>query len=306
MVAPKGAKANQSESPSVLERLFGSVPRKVGRRAGKEALTVAIASGKGGTGKSFLATSLAVALEDMSRVALVDCDFGLACDHLLLGVKPKLTLQHLVDGGSKLSEVRMTTPYGPELVPGGSGSRLMANLSPSQILTLARGLSELASEEDLLLLDLGAGLAEQSLLTMLAADHVILVTQREIAALTDAYAVTKCLVQLHEDPQISVVVNRVPEAGQGQATFDKLAEVAQRFTGVQMHYLGEIGEDPAVTQCRLGQPPLVVSDPQCQTAKAIRGILSRLAEVAGPLRPRQREAEDRLEARFHRLMKSMH
>ncbi|MHC5062917.1 MAG: nucleotide-binding protein [Planctomycetota bacterium] len=306
MVAPNGSNQPKAESSSVLERLFGTVPRKVGKRSGKQALTIAIASGKGGTGKSFLATSLAVALKDVRRVALVDCDFGLACDHLLLGVKPKRTLQHVVDGGAELSEVCMATPYGPELVPGGSGSRQMANLSASQILTLARGLSDLATEEDVLILDLGAGLAPQSVLTMLAADHVVLVTQREIAALTDAYAVTKCLVQLHEEPQISVVVNRVPERGQGQATYEKLAEVAQRFTGVQMHYLGEIGEDPSVTQCRLGQPPLVVSNPQCRTAKAIRVILSQLVEAAGPLRPRKREAEDSLEARFHKHMKNLH
>ena len=57
-----------------------------------QAVTIAIASGKGGTGKSFLATSLAVLLHRQGlRTALVDCDFGLACDHLLMGVKPALT-----------------------------------------------------------------------------------------------------------------------------------------------------------------------------------------------------------------------
>lgn len=281
------------------------MPGRSSRLGRKQATTIAIASGKGGTGKSFLATSLAVVLESVRRVALVDCDFGLACDHLLLGVQPKRTLQNVIDGDVELCDICMPTPYGPELVPGGSGSRQMANLSPGQIQILGRGLGELSCKEDVLLLDLGAGLAPQSVLTLLAADHVILVTQREIAALTDAYAVTKCLVQLHEKPEISIVVNRVIKKGQGQATFDKLAEVAQRFIGVRMHYLGEIGDDPAVTQCRLGQPPLVVSEPECETSQAIHRILARLIEVAGPLKPRERDPADRLEARFARNMKNL-
>lgn len=55
-----------------------------------EATVLAVASGKGGTGKSFLTTNLAVAMHRAGlRVVVVDCDFGLANDHLLFGVNPR-------------------------------------------------------------------------------------------------------------------------------------------------------------------------------------------------------------------------
>ena len=62
-------------------------------------------------------------------VTLVDCDFGLACDHLLMGVKPNFTLQQLLTGKATMADVRVATPCGPHLVPGASGVRKMAYLT---------------------------------------------------------------------------------------------------------------------------------------------------------------------------------
>jgi flagellar biosynthesis protein FlhG len=214
----------------IFDRLFGggdSVPLA----PREEAAVVAIGSGKGGTGKSFLATSLAVLLHQQGkRVILVDCDFGLACDHLLLGVTPQRTLQHLLAGQATLADVTLATPAGPRLVPGSSGVRQMADLSDLELAAFGRRLGEIAADADVLLLDCGAGIAPQTVLTMLCADHVVLVTQPEIAALTDAYAVIKCLRPLRRDIALSVVVNRVPAPGQGDRAFEKLDEVTRRHT----------------------------------------------------------------------------
>ena len=270
----------------LFDRLFGSA--KSAEPAAPEAPVIAVASGKGGTGKSFLSTSLAIVADRLgSRTTIVDCDFGLATDHLLLGVHPNKTLQHVVDGTATMVDAQLETPYGPNLVPGGAGLRRMADLSDGDMLRLGRELGRLATVQDLLVLDVGAGLSPQGLSTILAADEVILVTHPEIAALTDAYAVAKCLVQQRSNVQVSVVVNRVHRPGLGQATFDKLAEVARRFTGLTLHYLGEIPDDPAVTQRRLGQAPLVHSDPSCAVSEAIEDILERLEDLMGPFRRRE-------------------
>ncbi len=175
----------------------------------REAVSIAITSGKGGTGKSFLATSLAVLMHRANkRTVLVDCDFGLACDHLLLGVKPTLTLQQLLSGQATLDQVLCTSPCGPRLLPGASGVRRMATPTDKDLLAFARELGVLASREDVMLLDLGAGIAPATVLTMLGADWIVLVTQPEIAALVDAYAVVKCVAQLNERARFLVVVNR--------------------------------------------------------------------------------------------------
>ncbi len=270
----------------------------------KEAVSLAIASGKGGTGKSFLATSLAVLLHKAGRrTVLVDCDFGLACDHLLLGVKPTLTLQQLLAGQCTLEQVLMQSPCGPRLLPGASGVRRMANPTDKDLIAFSKELAALAQREDALLLDLGAGIAPATVLTMLGADWIVLVTQPEIAALVDAYAVIKCIAQVHKEARFLIVVNRVNQPGRGELAFQRLTEVARQNVGVELHYLGEIPDDDSVMQHRLGQLPLVVTEPDAPTSMAVRALASRLEQICGPLEPRTVRGDEGIDARFrqHRL-----
>ena len=52
--------------------------------------TIAVTGGKGGTGKSTVATALAYQLAKNNKVLLVDLDVDCPNDHLLLGLKRKL------------------------------------------------------------------------------------------------------------------------------------------------------------------------------------------------------------------------
>jgi len=269
-----------------LRRLFGRGQST--DSIGREAAVIAITSGKGGTGKSFVSTNMAVALSRAGRrVALVDCDFGLGNAHLLLGVNPRWTLQHVLDQQMAMDEVVISTSFGPSLVPAGSGISRLADLSDTDMLALATGLASLARRYDVLLLDTAAGISPQCLLTLMLAQHVVLVTNPEIAALTDAYALVKCMARQPARPAISVVINRAPRRGLGEVTFEKLANVSSRFASCEMRYLGEIPDDPAVTQRRLGQPPLVDSHPECEAARCIRGVIRELTAAADGLRPRR-------------------
>ncbi len=286
----------------LLDRLMSGLRPAAGPQL--EGRTLAIASGKGGTGKSFVATNLAVLLHGRQKaVTVVDCDFGLACDHLLMGVKPVHTLQQLLTGKAALSEVRVPTPCGPLLVPGASGVRKMADLADKELLALAREFGVVAADSDVMVLDVGAGIAPQTVLTMLCADQIVLVTQPEIAALVDAYAVVKCVAQLDPNAQFLVVVNRVTSPGRGEQAFQKLTDVARAQAGVGLHYLGEIPDDPRVSQHRLGQLPLVATDAEGSLTAAFAQIADRLECAGGPLRRRSVPADQGVEARFkrHRL-----
>ncbi|MFO1052922.1 MAG: P-loop NTPase [Planctomycetota bacterium] len=283
----------------VFERLFGSSRASAPVVVTREAPVIAIASGKGGTGKSFLATSLAVLLHQRAlRTALVDCDFGLACDHLLLGVKPMLHLQHVLQRRNTVADILCPTPHGPVLVPGSAGVRQMTRLTDGELEQFGKALGELAATHDGVLLDIGAGLSPQNLLTCCAADFIVLVTQPEIAALTDAYAVIKTLATLNAARRIGIVVNRVLEEAHGPATFEKLRDVAARHTGIELCDLGSIPDDPLVSQRRLGQAPLCVSDPHSPTVTALHAVCDRILQIAGPMRPRERSGGQTVGARF--------
>jgi flagellar biosynthesis protein FlhG len=179
----------------------------------------------------------------------------------------------------------------------------MATPSDRDLLAFARELGVLAAREDVMVLDLGAGIAPATVLTMLGADWIVLVTQPEIAALVDAYAVVKCVAQLNEHARFLVVVNRVGTPGRGEMAFQRLTEVARQHVGVELHYLGEIADDDAVTQHRLGQLPLVATDPDAKTTRCLRTLVERLHTHCGGLQPREVASDQGIEARFrqHRL-----
>jgi flagellar biosynthesis protein FlhG len=293
----------KDEGNGLLRRLLARVGYK--EAAPQRAATViAVASGKGGTGKSFLATSLAIVLAQRGRVVLVDCDYGLGSDHLLLGSSPSATLRDVIAGRVRAGDALLRTEYGPWLLAGGSGVSAMVEMSDGELSALAESLGELSHHADQLVLDLGAGISPQVVLTLLTAHHVVLVTNPDIAALTDAYALVKCLAHQSVRPLVSVVVNRVV-AGQeptGQRTFAKLADVSTRFSGYPLHYLGDIPDDPAVAQRRLGQPPLIASHPQCAVAAAVREIADRLSNLSGGLEPRPTAPAQELTARWRELI----
>jgi len=104
--------------------------------------TLAIASGKGGVGKSTLAANLAIALgERGARVLLVDADFSQANLDLLLGVHPRWDLQHVLQGEKTLEEIVVQGPAGVRLVPAASGSPELADHSIEQTSAPAPALS---------------------------------------------------------------------------------------------------------------------------------------------------------------------
>ena len=281
----------------ILRRLFGR--RGIVDSCGRQAAVLAVSSGKGGTGKSFVASNLAVALSQQGkRVALIDCDFGLGNAHLLMGINPRWTLQHVLSQQVPIENVITETELGPDLIPAGSGISRLADLSENDMFALAHGLEHIAAAYDVLLLDSAAGISPQCLLTLLLAERVLLVTNPEIAALTDAYALIKCLARQPRRPAVSVVVNRVPSPNVGRVTFDKLANVAGKFASYEMHYLGEILDDPRVTQRRLGQPPLLTSHPDCPAARSLVAIASALGAGPDGLGPRDLDARAGMMQRY--------
>lgn len=268
-----------------------------------EGLVVAFASGKGGTGKSFLTTNLAIGLTRRGlRVAVVDCDFGLANAHLLFGVNPTFSMQHLLGGQRTVAEVLVETPYGPHMIAGGSGIASLAELGGRHMQMLARALGQLAAAYDVVLIDCAAGLAPQSMITLLAAQQIVMVTNPEIAALTDAYAVIKCLARQVERPEVQLVVNRASSAALAHATYQRLSEVSTRFAQVPIHFLGAVPEDAAVSHRRLGQAPLLVGDPECETSRALAVLVDGLQEqvLAAAGSPTQRGVEARMLAQIRR------
>src|SRR5687768_16927123 len=82
----------------------------------------AIASGKGGVGKTNVVANLAFALTRLRKSVLVmDADLSLGNLDILLGLTPQYTMEHLFIGSKSLPDVIIEGPGGMRILPASSG-----------------------------------------------------------------------------------------------------------------------------------------------------------------------------------------
>ena len=120
--------------------------------------SIAIASGKGGVGKTSIAVNLALTLINMgSKVALMDADFGLANSHILLGINPKKTIRDVLRNNASINEVVENGPSGLKFISGGSGLTDILNVEKNSRFQLIRSLDPLEKLVDTMIVDIPAG-----------------------------------------------------------------------------------------------------------------------------------------------------
>ena len=157
-------------------------------------LAIAIASGKGGVGKTNVTVNLATALAQQGlRTIVFDADLGTANADVLCGLDPMENIEAVVAGRRTLREIMVTGPGGFELIPGTSGGSELSSLSPERRQSLLRQLGELESEADVLLIDVAAGVGTDVMGFASAADALIVVATPEPTSVTDAYAFIKSI-----------------------------------------------------------------------------------------------------------------
>ena len=263
------------DQASKLRQLMGQV-------AG--ARTIAVASGKGGVGKSNVALNLAVLLSAAgSRVALVDADFGLANLDVLAGVDVTANLSHVIAGTRRLEDVVVDLSCGVQLVPGASGLARMAHLTEFQRAQLARELTALEADNGIVIVDCGAGIGPDVMHFAAAAENVLVVTAPEPTAITDAYALIKLLHRRGFEGHVSVVVNFSPDRHIARATYERISTVARQFLGVRVFDGGHIVDDPKVRQAVCRREPFVLAYPKCPARRCLEALAIKLCSGDGLL-----------------------
>jgi len=250
----------------------------------KRATVLAVTSGKGGVGKTNLAINVSVALARLGhRVAIVDADFGLGNIDVMLGLTPNAHVGHILSGEKSLPDVMMEGPRGLTVVPAGSGLQPLTALTMPQRERLTLALEQARASFDFLVLDTATGISDNVIETLKLAEHVLLMTSLDPAALVDAYALAKVLWQASSTAEIGLVVNGVRDGMEGRLAFRQIDLAAARFLGHHLHYFGFIPDDPAVRESMLIQRPIVDHLPQSPASRCFRLLATRLATLsAGP------------------------
>lgn len=237
--------------------------------------TVAVTSGKGGVGKTNIATNLAMIFRRYKkRVLLVDFDLGLANIDILLGFHAEYTLHDVIAGRKEVKDIIHHGPDGLMIVPASSGVEELTHLTEMQKERLLKGFSELDEEVDIVIVDTGAGISSNVLSFVLAANEILLVTTPEPTAITDAYAMMKVLSKRRKNLNIKLLVNQSGSKEEAELTVKKIISVTRRFLDINIEYFGHLLRDPNVINATRLQKSFVKEYPNTIATSCLSKIAS--------------------------------
>jgi len=243
----------------------------------KPVRVIAVASGKGGVGKTNVSVNLGISLSKLgNRVLLMDADMGLANVDIMLGLQTDYNLSHVLDGQKTLQEVIVEGPGGLKIIPAASGVSRMAQLSAMENAGIINAFSELNGELDILIVDTAAGIADSVVSFCRAAQEVVVVVTDEPASITDAYALIKVLSRDYQLSKFRLLANMSRSAAHGRQLYEKLAKVCEQFLDVSIDYLGTVPFDHDLREAVQKQSPVTVYKPNSEAAKSFRGMAQQI------------------------------
>lgn len=248
---------------------------------------IAVASGKGGVGKTNITVNLGVALSSMGKeVLLLDADLGLANIDVMLGLHPQYNLQHVLDGSKTLQEIIVEGPAGLKIIPAASGVQKMAELSPAEHAGMIQAFSELNQHIDILMIDSAAGIADSVISFTRAAQEVIVVVCDEPASITDAYALIKLLSRQYNVDHFHIIANMARNVQEGRELFNKIAMVCERFLEVNLDFMGIVPFDDDLRRAVKKQRAVVDYIPRSKSATAFNHLAKKIEHWPVKKQPR--------------------
>ena len=270
-----------SDAPSTPAQPLAGARQTAGGALG--AHIIAITSGKGGVGKTFISANLAAALTRHGlKVLVLDADLGLANLDVVLNLHPKITLHDVFIGRASLEEAVIEAPGGFSVLLAGSGMVEYSRLTPEVRSEFINVVQTLAPRYDVVLLDTGAGISDVVLFSVSLAAEVLIVATPEPTSLTDAYAAIKVLATQQKRQQIRLVINQTLRPGDGRAITGQLQQVLNRFVTtesgqpLQLTYWGDIPLDSSVRDAVMRRQLLLQSMPGAPASLAVAQLSNKI------------------------------
>jgi pilus assembly protein CpaE len=243
-------------------------------RSGGPAEVLLVFSGKGGVGKTVIATNLAVGLAEHTggRVALVDLDLQFGDVGVMLNLDHSRSITELVDGSSgiddeSLAEVLANGPAGVKVLLAPISPELADLVTAEHVRSL---IAEMRKSFDYVVVDSSSHLTEFNLEVIELAQRVLVITALTIPAIKDAKLTLKVLESLSVEPEkIMLVVNRVDS----YADFNQ-GSIEQ---SLRMPVAVQIPHDPRVIGDAItnGQP-FVSANRDAEVSRAVRDLVARI------------------------------
>lgn len=245
---------------------------------------IAITSGKGGVGKTNIAVNMAIAYSQLGKkVILIDGDLGMANVNVLLSVVPQYNLMHVINRKKTMNEIILDTEFGFKFIAGANGFSKIANLSNDELDYFAKEFASL-SNADIIIIDTGAGISNNVLQFLAAADEVYVITTPEPTAITDAYGIIKIITTelLHRQINLKLLVNRVHSSDEGKRISDLIINIVAQFLNYKVEYIGFVYDDPVVQASVIRQKPFMIINPTSKPAVCLKHIVGRIEKTDIP------------------------
>jgi len=251
----------------------------VGQERKKYVKTIAVASGKGGVGKTNITAGLAIAMRNLGKnVVIVDADLGLSNINILLNRHGKYNISHLLEGKVELKDVLIEGPHGIKILPAGEGVQDLTHLDEFQRLRLLEAFDSYDGDIDILLIDNSAGISENVTFFCSAAQDLIVVTTPEPTAWVDAYHLIKILYTEYQENKFHVIVNSVKNEVEGRQVFETLTRATDKFLNISLDYLGYLPYDEDVKQAVRSQTAFIDLFPRKFISKCVGEIAAKILE----------------------------
>ncbi len=228
---------------------------------------IAIASGKGGVGKTTVVSNLAAALSHFKKsVVAIDANLTTSNLGLHLGIPLyPVTLNDVLSGRAKVKDALYYHSAGFRIIPGDvSLSKLMVPQAGKLMDVLYR----IAGNADFILVDTSAGLGKETQAAIKAADEMITVTNPEMPAIIDALKLSR-IARDYETRNLGVIVNRV----KGMSYEVPLGRIGEFL---ELPVIGKIQEDHNVGRSIASREPVVLYRPNSIASQQIKAIAAGL------------------------------
>ncbi|MCA9485719.1 MAG: cell division ATPase MinD [Nanoarchaeota archaeon] len=228
---------------------------------------ITITSGKGGVGKTTTSINLATALNSFGKdVIVVDANLTTPNVGLHLGAPiVPISLNHVLLGKSKIPEAIYEHESGTKIIPSSLSINELRRINHGKLKEVGKKLRKMA---DVIIYDSAAGLGEEAIAAMESADELILVTNPEIPAVTDALKTAKLIEQLGKEVK-GIIVTRV----RGKKSEMPISNISEML---ELPILGVIPEDERVQQSLVMKDALVHTYPKSKAALAYKRVAAKL------------------------------
>jgi flagellar biosynthesis protein FlhG len=241
---------------------------------------IAVTSGKGGVGKSTFSSNLAISFQQMSRkVLLIDADIHLGNIDMILGIRSPFTISDVISQNMPVRDVIVSGPGKIDILTASSAAMELLENEDMALRKLSLAFGEFDHDYDLIILDTGAGIAQNVIAFLLTADKIVLVVTPDPASITDAYAVIKVVSAINPEIPVLLTANMVRSAEEGEVLFKKMNLMVQKFLHCRLFYGGAMIQDEIIARSVKTRAPFIINHPNSASTNALRNISRRILQT---------------------------